>query len=341
MIESSYTPLRPYTTLKSPEIKTTWNGERYLISRVILIAWKVFSQNITTFFYNRYAQLKNLVTWSKPIAPAAAPAAPAAPAPPEPATSPPVSYSHLPTWKHKPPLIEKLASYTPYLATCAPILGSLAGIIYRRAMQIPDYEKFCNPRDIVFPLINSFKHSELKTFALLSATIAASPLIYRAIQNVRGYRLEGVSLWKKISFQASHYFQMNFQSKGELATYLSIAALSLSNPLYAQLLGLKGGSFNSSGHVMLKISLGVIIAKVFEATTGKYSYPKFPKFTIAMATAYAFTDFTFLANTAAFCHTPSESFAGMFWGLGVVGASVGIGYLTDKSFDWINNRKVS
>ena len=333
MIESNYTPLRPYTNFKSPSIQTIWNGDHYLINRVILIAFKIFSQNIGTFFYNRYAQLKNLITWSKPPVPAN----PIVSEPPEPTTSDGDFKAYTP------PLINKIARWTPIAAPILPLAGVLAGVFYRAAKSIPNDHRLCDSKDIFLPTINSIKQWELKTFALASILIAASPLIYRSIQNIRcvncpkdcAYRSKPFQ--KRIANELYNCFWKYFKgSKSELISSCSLAVLALASPLYAQPLGLKGDGFNSSGHVMLKFSLGFIIGKVFGETAWNH-----PKFTVAMASTYALTDLIFLANTTAFCHTPQETIAGLLWSASILSMSGATGYLAEKAFNWNNNRKVS
>jgi len=145
--------------------------------------------------------------------------------------------------------------------------------------------------------VNRPKQLELKTFALLSATL---PWLFNL----------GVAKRQNQSIRD----QFN---KKNLLYYAPLIGLSLMNPIIGAHFELTSrNGFDSSGHIMMKMAVGPAFAAAI-AKTAQFS----PILGSIFSGAYIFSDAVFVKNTALYCHTGLELGAGLAWGSAILGIS--------------------
>ena len=225
------------------------------------------------------------------------------------------------------PKFEKspLSDAAPYFPMAAIGASVLAGIASRFADKLPsDISEVQALLDLknkaacragfssnVLQGVNSFKQWELKNFALLTPLI---PILIKITADALFKREPGegiIGLAKKFVEDTKN--QVTVEEGIFLAT---IITLSLLNPVYGRTLGLTTKGFDSSGHLMLKGSLALFLThtlKMIKENSGK----TLTGLALAFGVLYGASDFIFLYNTSAICHTASELLAGIGWAAGV------------------------
>lgn len=158
--------------------------------------------------------------------------------------------------------------------------------------------------------VNSFKQWEIKKLALLT------PLLPSLVGTVA--RIASPQENETFVERVQNGFKENF-SKTQAVSLATFAALGLTHSLYAHALGLSSGTFDASGHVMLKTVLAHVLSETLQtvAKKGRTAAGNSAAFTAL----YALTDTVLMHQTARICHSTKEIIAGLGWGASIVGLS--------------------
>lgn len=166
------------------------------------------------------------------------------------------------------------------------------------------------PGSSLLQTVNGFKQWEIKKLAILTPIL---PSLVGAVARIASPK-DNETFVERVK----NGFKENF-SKTQVVSLTTFAALGLTNSLYAHALGLSSGTFDASGHVMLKTVLAHVLSETLQtvANKGRKAAGRGAAFTAL----YALTDAVLMHQTARICHSTAEIAAGLGWGLSIVGIS--------------------